>query len=116
MQKADLSNLGDGVVETTDYEFNGKLYGGTAAILLDTEDSGTHVLIPPEVEVKLNEAAVSVCSTGDKIRETIIAMVREQEKFDEYVKDAIDGCLEDDKIPNPIYIPKHIQHRKKGRR
>ena len=31
------------------------------------------------------------------------------------VKGILDG-LKDDKKPNPIYIPKNIQHRKKGRK
>ena len=43
-------------------------------------------------------------------------MIREQEKFAESFKEGLMNALEDDKTPNPIYIPKHIQHRKKGRR
>lgn len=34
----------------------------------------------------------------------------------ERLKEGIIDGLEDDKKPNPIYIPKHVQHRRKGRK
>ena len=37
-------------------------------------------------------------------------------KLYETLKQGILDGLEDDKKPNPIYIPKNIQHRKKGRK
>ena len=46
------------------------------------------------------------------------AMIEEEEKESiiRDLQDAIKDNLEDDKTPNPIYIPKHIKHRKKGRK
>ena len=130
MQKADLSNLGDlylidletgekvpwdGVVEIEDDESDNEIFSSTTAIL-HVSDGVETVIIPQEVEDKLNVAAVAMCSTGQKIHESILAMIREQEKFAESFKEGLMNALEDDKTPNPIYIPKHIQHRKKGRR
>lgn len=130
MQKADLSNLGDiylmnletgeevpwnGVVEILEDETNDEIFSGKTAIL-HISDGAETVLIPQEVADKLNEAAVAMCSTGQKIHESIIAMIREQEKIAESFQEGLMNALEDDKTPNPIYIPKHIQHRKKGRR
>lgn len=131
MQKADLSNLGDlylmnietgekvpwdGIVEISDDKTDNEIYSNTVAILHETEDSEPYVLIPPELADKLNEAAVAMCSTGKKIPESIIAMIKEQEKFGKSLQEGLMNAFKDDKTPNPIYIPKHIQHRKKGRR
>lgn len=126
----ETSNLGDlylmnietgekipwnGVVEISDDESGDEIFSSTAAIL-HISDGVETVIIPQEVADKLNEAAVAMCSTGQKIHESIIAMIREQEKIAESFQEGLMNALEDDKTPNPIYIPKHIQHRKKGRR
>lgn len=131
MQKVALTDLGDlylmdletgekipwdGVVEITDDETDDEIYSGKTALLHSVDGFEATVIIPPEVADKLNEAAVAMCSTGQKIHESILAMIREQEKFAESFKEGLMDALEDDKTPNPIYIPKHIQHRKKGRR
>ncbi len=72
--------------------------------------------VPQEVVDKMNEAAVSICVAEQKIHDKLLAMIEEQSPIIKDLRDAIVDTLPDDKTPNPIYIPKHIQHRKKGRK
>lgn len=51
-----------------------------------------------------------------KVLDTLKKMLEEQETVAVSLQDAIKDNLEDDRTPNPIYIPKHIQHRKRGRK
>lgn len=88
MQKADLSNLG--TLYLINQETGEKIpWGGVTKISSDD----------------LEEAEVVECSFEERAE-----MIRKR------FIDAITDTFPDDKAPNPIYIPKHIQHRKKGRR
>ena len=69
-----------------------------------------------EILNKFYEAADEIEVKGNNILDTIKKMLEEQETVAVSLKDAIKDNLEDDKTPNPIYIPKHIQHRKRGRK
>lgn len=114
MQKADLSNLGTLYLmdietgETTPWD------GITEITYESSEEYSAQV--PPEVVDKMNEAAVSICVAGQKIHDKLLAMIEEQSTIIKDLRDAIVDTLPDDKTPNPIYIPKHIQHRKRGRK
>ena len=48
--------------------------------------------------------------------EGVTEITEEQSTIIKDLRDAIVDNLPDDKTPNPIYIPKHIQHRKRGRK
>ena len=65
---------------------------------------------------KFNKAADDISEKGNKILDTLKAMLKEQENNAVSLEDAIKDNLEDDTKPNPIYIPKHIKHRKRGRK
>ncbi len=69
-----------------------------------------------EILNKFYEAAGKIEVKGNKILDALKRMLEEQETVAMSLEDAIKDNLEDDKTPNPIYIPKHIQHRKKGRK
>lgn len=117
MQKADLSNLGLGTICIIDVETGRKtLWEGLNKISSDDLEEEQVVVIPQEVADKLNEALVAVCTEGQKLHDTLQAMLTESEAMVNEFRDAIVDNLPDDKTPNPIYIPKHIKHRKKGRR
>jgi len=114
MQKADLSNLG--TVYLMDIETGKKIpWDGIAEISSDDLDEESYCVIPQEVVDKLNEAAVAVCTEGQKLHDKLQAMLEKPQIFSD-LEDVIMDNLQDDKTPNPIYIPKHIKHRKKGRR
>lgn len=114
MQKAGLiSNLGTLYLmdietgETTPWD-------GITEISLDDLEVEEAPLIPQEVVDKMNEAAVSICVAGQTLYDEIKAIL--MSSAIKNIEDSMKDILEDDKTPNPIYIPKHIQHRKKGRR
>lgn len=115
MQKVDLSNLDTLYLMNTE---TGETipWEGVAKISADDWEGEFVAVIPQEVADKLNEAAVEVCSDGQKIHDAIVTMLEKYEPIVRDLHDSIMDALPDDKTPNPIYIPKHIQHRKKGRR
>ena len=112
MQKEDLSgNLG--TVCFIDMETGKKtLRNG----LTESSEEEFIPIVPQEVVDKLNEAAVAICTEGQKIHNALLLMLEELNPKASDLRDYIVDNLPDDKTPNPIYIPKHIQHRKKGRR
>lgn len=48
--------------------------------------------------------------------EEVEEIVKLQNEAGKALVEGIKAGLSDDKTPNPVYIPKHLQHRKKGRR
>lgn len=117
MQKADLSNLGLGTVYFIDVKTGRKtLWEGLTEISSDDLEEEQILAIPQEVADKLNEAAVAICTEGQSLYDQVKLMLKESEPMVNSLRDAIVDNLPDDKTPNPIYIPKHIKHRKKGRR
>ena len=69
-----------------------------------------------EILNKFYEAADKIEVKGNNILDTLKKMLEEQETVAMSLEDAIKDNLEDDTKPNPIYIPKHIKHRKRGRK
>lgn len=95
----------DGIAEITSEDFEGEF-----------EQQFEQQEYYQELLNKFYEAADEIEVKGNKILDTIKKMLEEQETVAVSLKDAIKDNLEDDKTPNPIYIPKHIQHRKRGRK
>ena len=96
MQKANLSDLG--------------------TVLLVDKRTGETIPWEGITEISsddLEEAEVVACSFGNKMLEIL---GERAEMIRKGFCDAITDTFPDDKAPNPIYIPKHVQHRKKGRR
>ena len=85
--------------------------------LIEESDEHDAALISTEGIDILREAFNSIAVAMSDAAESLFRKINEMAKeYKRGLKSSLDECLEDDKKPNPIYIPKHIAHRKKGRR
>lgn len=116
MQKEDFNFDGDTLYIMNVENGEKTLWNGLTEISSDDLEEELIPIVPQEVVDKLNEAAVAICTQEQKIHDALQLMLKEQETKVNDLRDYIVDNLPDDKTPNPIYIPKHIQHRKKGRR